>query len=688
MACTSFEVSSPVMVDAHIQRWTITNDDIYLMKFHEEPPLWLEDIIKGLIDQTGLIDSIDNLMDAFSSFEEGYTNHFYDYRDGDDDIMVHVEAIYGTNITQAAGIRRIEGILVNTVESKAWQDNLVAAWMTDGGGGAWFNERVSVIANIAYSAAYSASTLTATLQSQQINIAAIVNDISVLEKQVDGKVVTWFVASSNNNDGLAFDTTGPVYPIDHPEAGKINVDGKPYYCWLPGNICPEAIYLDDTTNDTRPEHTGDTYVYFEYDAYGNKRIISTWRFGKDPYSDEYNWFIFTDDIATQAYEQALEAQITADSKITTYYQKEEPNSTTNPGLDAGDIWISELNKNIMYWYTGTTWIPVRDADIIASVDRIDEATVSMGGIATAKSSLVISAGTVGSELAISGYVGTADNTSSTFKIFADNFILANTAGASAAYAPFYVNTVDNHIYFNGITKFENIRSVDNTVPNWVFSDTLTNEIDRNVTTIDGGKITTGYIDAKYLGVDTVWVRGMVTSGDYTGSKNGYIGTSDPQGFMMNASAGSGSYNEPNIYGSYIRGGEIYATHLTAVRIDAAEIYGGYIYGGVIEAGELIAPSINGMKFKMGTFYSNTDHNQSISIAATEGRIYNKYGQLVHTGDRTAAFSGLVSVVISLIGPEQVTRDMNFPVIIDRDTFIFDRDDSYGNNWFSYVAWGY
>ena len=69
-------------------------------------------------------------------------------------------------------------------------------------------------------------------------------------------------------------------------------------------------------------------------------------------------------------------------------------------------------------------------------------------------------------------------------------------------------------------------------------------------------------------------------------------------------------------------------------------------------------------------------------------IYDKYGNLVFVGDRTPAFHGLTSVVLSLIGPEQVTRDMNFPVVIDGDTFIFDRDDSYGDNWFSYVAWGY
>ncbi len=66
---TILEVQSPIMVDAHIKRWTITNDDIYLMKFKSTPPEWLQDIFDDIMYDSDLVQSIDDLEARFSNFE-------------------------------------------------------------------------------------------------------------------------------------------------------------------------------------------------------------------------------------------------------------------------------------------------------------------------------------------------------------------------------------------------------------------------------------------------------------------------------------------------------------------------------------------------------------------------------------------------------------------------------------------
>ncbi len=508
-----FEVQSPLMVDANIKRWTITSDNIYLMKFGEAPPQWLEDMIDDILIDTGLVDDVADLNAKFANFEEGYTNHFYDWMKGDEHLMATIETLYVTSASYSAGIQELWLTSVSEFESKATVDFTIAAWMSGGAGGAWFNERVSVVSNVAYSAAKSASTLTASLSSQQDQLDAIVGDIDVLEKQVDGKVVTWFVADAvnPNNPEEPYDTMGPVITTPGEDYGKVNPNGKPYWCWSPNNTCAGNIYNDDTTEDTRAEHTGDTYVYYEYDVNGVKQILSTWRFGKDPYALEddpdqgYNWFIFTDDLATSAYEAALRAQVTADGKINSYYQTTPPTILEDPTLGEGDIWIDEdgdaqtgAPKNSLYRYSVTLgWQLVRDVDIKASVDRLDEATVTIDGQARAKSSLNIQTSVNGRRIA-SGFVGEADNESSSFRIYADDFIVAESAGQDADQVPFRI--VDGHIYFNGRVEFENIDDVPDTdLSNYSTFDDLAG-ISSKTTIIDGGNITTGTMNAKLVNV--------------------------------------------------------------------------------------------------------------------------------------------------------------------------------------------
>ena len=467
-SCTSFNTVSPIVVTANIQRWTITSDDIYLLKFHEEPEPWLEDIILGVIDDVGLVGDIDNLTGRFDNFEEGYTAHFYDWQDGDINTLAYVENIYTSNAVYSAGIQEIKVAYVSKSESGAYFDTLIGAWQT-GAGGAWFNERVSVVSNVAYAAAKSASTLTATMKSQQDQLGAIAGDIEVLEKQIDGKVETW----------------RGFHQVVNPD-GTLKEDAKPYYCWSPGILCDEAEFNDSDILDTRSEHTGDTYLHIELDANGKEVLLGVYRFGKDTDTNTYNWFVLEDDLAAVAYQNALYAGVLADGKINSYYQTTPPTSIEDPTLGEGDIWLDSNDSNKMYRYTGTDWVAVRDTDITASVNRLDEATVSIDGVARAKSSL-----TVNADGAVSGYVAEADNSSwSQFKIFADKFIVASTDGQKTG-QPLTIDNITGVIKLNGQVEFSNITGADSIVT----ESSLTYDLSRSTTVIDGSRIITGSINA-------------------------------------------------------------------------------------------------------------------------------------------------------------------------------------------------
>jgi len=154
-----------VEVTAEIPHWNIVSDDIYLVQYEGTPPQWFNDTVNNIIEDTGLIDEVADLEDRFGNLEEGYTNIVYDYQQGDKNVLAQVETIYTTNGEFNSGINDIKVAYVSKNESGAYFDSLIGAWQT-GAGGAWFNERVSVVSNVAYSAAKSASTLSAAINAQ------------------------------------------------------------------------------------------------------------------------------------------------------------------------------------------------------------------------------------------------------------------------------------------------------------------------------------------------------------------------------------------------------------------------------------------------------------------------------------------------------------------------------------------
>ena len=439
-------------VVVHPKKYTIMGDDIYIANKTDETPSWFDNIINGIINGSPTQMDVNDLQNRFSLFEQGYTQEIGYIKQNASAITYNVETLQANTLANSAGIQNLQVTKTTAEEARAISESVIGAWTTNGGA-AWFNSQVSTVSNVAYAAAKSASTLTATMQSQQSQLRQAFADIAILEKQVDGKVETWF------------SLTKPVN-----EYGEILPGVEPYATWL--------------SNGEAAIHTGDTYVWYELNSAGDKRLLSTYRFVKDPETDLFGWSIFKDDLASTAFQASIDAQATADSKIVTWYQTYPPSyiTPTDKENGNGDIWLDSDDNNKMYRYNGSNWIAIDDKRISASVKRLDEATVDVNGEARAKSSLVVDANG-----AISGFVAESDGSTSQFKIFADKFIIANNNGSSVD-APFKVDTLTNTIRLKGGVYFEEI----NDMPPFVGSsqDVINDVNSRHVTLIEGGSINT------------------------------------------------------------------------------------------------------------------------------------------------------------------------------------------------------
>lgn len=116
--------------------------------------------------------------------------------------------------------------------------------------------------------------------------------------------------------------------------------------------------------------------------------------------------------------------------------------------------------------------------------------------------------------------------------------------------------------------------------NYVTADTVTNTVASmtsgyalsdmsNVTTIDGGKITTGSIDASKIVANSIDTNHLSVG---AGIVNGYVQSSDfnlanETGFRLKSNA-AGTFADPTIYGAYVRGG-----YIKGATIDGATLIG-------------------------------------------------------------------------------------------------------------------
>ena len=126
------------------------------------------------------------------------------------------------------------------------------------------------------------------------------------------------------------------------------------------------------------------------------------------------WNLLEDKGINDALGAAQTAQSTADGKIVTYYQSNQPSTSI---AKLGDIWINTGAKNKMYRFNGTSWVDIQDKNIseliqtsssltsrISSVEG-DVSTIeqTVGGIALAVNNSKLTFDTTGLTIANGGF---------------------------------------------------------------------------------------------------------------------------------------------------------------------------------------------------------------------------------------------------------------------------------------------
>lgn len=184
---------------------------------------------------------------------------------------------------------------------------------------------------------------------------------------------------------------------------------------------------------------------------------------------------------------------------------------------------------------------------------------------------------------------------SEFWIDATKLRFTNSANTGRT-APFTIDATGTtpQIKFNGVVEFSNVNGA---------SQGVVNEVNNGqTTTINGGRITTGSVTANQIAAktitanqiatnsvtadvlqagvsgSTVWKGGGLVSNNFNGVPYGNIGWPS-QGFRLSSDA-AGSYNDPNIYGAYIRGGTV----------EGAVIKGGLLTGTSLLVNNMVVQS--------------------------------------------------------------------------------------------------
>jgi hypothetical protein len=220
---------------------------------------------------------------------------------------------------------------------------------------------------------------------------------------------------------------------------------------------------------------------------------------------------------------------------------------------------------------------------------------------------------------------------SEFWIDATKLRFTNSANTGRT-APFTIDASGTtpQIKFNGIVEFSNVNGA---------SQGVVNEVNNGqTTTINGGRITTGSVTANQIAAktitanqiaansvtadvlqagvsgSTVWKGGGLVSNNFNGVPYGNIGWPS-QGFRLSSDA-AGSYNDPNIYGAYMRGGTV----------EGAVIKGGLLTGTSLLVNNMVVQSAySSIHYGKIMHYESKDN--AITIYQNKWHNINGYSQL-------------------------------------------------------------
>ena len=231
--------------------------------------------------------------------------------------------------------------------------------------------------------AQSVTTLSASVTTNTANISTALSDAATAQSTADGKIDSFYqdTAPETASEGDFWIDTD---------------DGKKLYRWDSTLPNPAWVEVQDDAiqtainNAATAQSTADGKITTFYadeppTAEGNGDLwIDTDDSNKLYRWNETIWQIVRDGGIQSAIDDAATAQSTADGKIVTFFQDEEPTAT---GI--GDLWFDTNDKNKLYRWDATIWSDARDSDIAQAIlDASDASIAASNAQDTADSKIV------------------------------------------------------------------------------------------------------------------------------------------------------------------------------------------------------------------------------------------------------------------------------------------------------------
>ena len=381
------------------KEYVITGDDIYIPMLYDDAPQWMKDLVQVVVDVSissgnqSLINDMNAIIQDFAvSYVplNQYTQSILDLGDEDTRLNGLIETL---NSNFNDGLSTANAQITSLQLTKASKDEVVAqviqtiaAQLADGASniGSTIGRIDQAIANETSARATSFQVLTSSLEDTNLDVTANATATSALNTYVGLELGapngTGLLADveilQKQNDGVIETTTG-TYDVmispENPDLAQLVVTAEPYVTWKA---------LDVTGMDARLAHIGDVYVKYADTANGAKEYIASYKFirtvidSTSPYatdSDGFTWALIVDQVAQDAYEQALNAFDLADNKRRVFV------TTPSGPYDIGDLWTKAVTGGSMLYkstvtrvsgYNAGDWVVADDAGLNVFVSDV------------------------------------------------------------------------------------------------------------------------------------------------------------------------------------------------------------------------------------------------------------------------------------------------------------------------------
>ena len=134
--------SQAIEVELLPSQWTLVSDAILIRDVTGNEPQWLLDLINGIINDSWIPDSFEDVYEYLNALDEGFTYLVT----VTDDLAASVVALKVGNQEQAAAISRLDLVKIDEESARAISMETIGVWLEGGEANAWFNRMVSTVA--------------------------------------------------------------------------------------------------------------------------------------------------------------------------------------------------------------------------------------------------------------------------------------------------------------------------------------------------------------------------------------------------------------------------------------------------------------------------------------------------------------------------------------------------------------